>query len=74
MQGMRCRRTTVGGYDIVHVRDPLDRSYSTRLGNLVIIGSHGKPAISLPRGGGIKLTIAEERDQRRKQKEKEKVA
>lgn len=67
-------RFLVGGYDIVHIRDPLQREFSTRLSNVQVIGSHGKPAISLPRGGGIKLTIAEERDQRRKQKEKQLAA
>lgn len=59
---------TVGGYDIVHVRDPLDRDFSTRLSNVFVIGQHGKPAISLVKGG-IRLTITEERDQRRKAKE-----
>jgi small subunit ribosomal protein S4e len=62
---------SVGGYDIVHVRDVLDRAFSTRIGNVQVIGTHGKPSVSLPRGGGVKLTIAEDRDQRRKQKEKE---
>lgn len=28
-----------------------------------------KPWISIPKGGGIKLSIAEERDQRRRQRE-----
>jgi len=60
----------LGGFDIVHVRDVLDRDFSTRIGNVFVIGEGNKPWISLPRGGGVRLTIAEERDQRRKQKEK----
>ncbi|PWN47194.1 putative ribosomal protein S4.e, cytosolic [Violaceomyces palustris] len=58
-----------GGFDIVHIRDALGRDFSTRLGNVFCIGDGGKPWISMPKGGGIQLTITEERDQRRKQKE-----
>jgi small subunit ribosomal protein S4e len=65
------REKHIGGYDIVHVRDVLEKAFSTRLSNVQVIGTGGKAQISLPRGGGIKLSIAEERDQRRKQKEKE---
>ena len=59
----------IGGFDIVHIRDVLGRDFSTRLGNVFVIGSEGKPMISMPRGGGVALTITEERDQRRRQKE-----
>ena len=58
-----------GGFDIVHVRDPAGREFSTRLNNIFVIGDHEKRWISMPRGGGVKLTITEERDQRRKQRE-----
>ncbi|KAL9931711.1 hypothetical protein V8E36_009497 [Tilletia maclaganii] len=58
-----------GGFDIVHVRDPIGRDFSTRLSNIFVIGDGGKPWISMPKGGGVKLTITEERDQRRKQRE-----
>ncbi|CEH13628.1 40s ribosomal protein s4 [Ceraceosorus bombacis] len=58
-----------GGFDIVHVTDVLNRSFSTRLSNVFVIGDGSKPAVSLPKGGGVQLTIAEERDQRRRQKE-----
>lgn len=40
----------VGGYDIVHVRDVLDREFATRLSNVFIIGDGAKAAISLPKG------------------------
>merc|ERR1711939_1010571 len=50
--------------------DPLDREFSTRITNVFIIGTGGKPWVSLPKGKGVKLSIAEERDQRRRQKEK----
>ena len=58
-----------GGFDIVHVRDPIGREFSTCLNNIFVIGEGGKPWISMPKGGGIKLTITEERDQKRKQRE-----
>lgn len=38
--------------------------YSFRLNNVFIIGKGTKAYVSLPRGKGIKLSIAEERDKR----------
>ena len=58
-----------GGFDIVHIRDPAGREFSTRLSNVFVIGDSEKRWISMPRGGGVKLTITEERDQKRKQRE-----
>ena len=59
-----------GGFDIVHVRDAAGREFSTRLNNVFVIGDSEKRWISMPRGGGVKLTITEERDLRlRKQSE-----
>jgi len=53
-----------GGFDIVHLKDSLDNTFATRLSNVFVIGTE-KPWISLPKGKGVKLTIAEERDRRR---------
>jgi small subunit ribosomal protein S4e len=39
-----------------------------RVTNIFVIGEGTKPWISLPKGKGTKLTIAEERDLRRKQR------
>ena len=46
----------------------IDAQYSCfpSISNIFVIGEGVKPWISLPRGKGIKLTIAEERDVRRK--------
>lgn len=55
-----------GGFNIVHIKDAIDNSFATREGNVFVIGSE-KPWISLPKGKGVKLTIAEERDRRRAQ-------
>jgi small subunit ribosomal protein S4e len=63
----------LGGYEIIHLRDALDRTFSTRVGNVFVIGEGNKAWVSLPKGKGVKLSITEERDQRRKQKEKERA-
>jgi len=59
-----------GSFDIVHIKDSNGRTFATRLNNVFIIGQPNKPYISLPKGKGIKLTIAEERDKRLAQKAK----
>lgn len=51
-----------GSFDIVNVRDSTGHSFSTRQENVFVIGSGETPAISLPKGDGIKLSILEERD------------
>ncbi|KAI0738634.1 40S ribosomal protein S4 [Daedaleopsis nitida] len=62
------REKHIGGFDIVHVKDSLDRTFATRISNIFVIGEGTKAWVSLPKGKGIKLTIAEERDVRRKQR------
>ncbi|KAK4229043.1 40S ribosomal protein S4-A [Podospora fimiseda] len=53
-----------GGFNIVHIKDAIDNTFATRESNVFVIGSE-KPWVSLPKGKGVKLTIAEERDRRR---------
>uniref|UniRef100_A0A2K6L518 40S ribosomal protein S4 n=1 Tax=Rhinopithecus bieti TaxID=61621 RepID=A0A2K6L518_RHIBE len=53
-----------GSFDVVHVKDANGNSFATRLSNIFVIGDGNKPWISLPRGKGIRLTVAEERDKR----------
>jgi len=55
-----------GGFNIVHLKDAVDNEFATREGNVFIIGKE-KPWISLPKGKGVKLSIAEERDRKRAQ-------
>jgi len=57
-----------GSFDIVHVKDAAGNNFATRMNNIFIIGKGNKPFVSLPRGKGIRLTIAEERDKRLKMK------
>ncbi|KAF9353987.1 40S ribosomal protein S4 [Mortierella sp. NVP85] len=59
------RERHVGGFDIVHIKDVLDRQFATRLSNVFVIGEGSKAWVSLPKNKGVKLTIAEERDRRR---------
>lgn len=42
-----------------------------RLSNIFVIGEGSKAQVSLPKGKGVKLSIAEERDQRRRQRAQE---
>ncbi|XP_064488724.1 small ribosomal subunit protein eS4 [Ornithodoros turicata] len=53
-----------GSFDIVHVKDSQGHTFATRLSYIFIIGKGTKPYISLPRGKGVKLSVAEERDRR----------
>jgi small subunit ribosomal protein S4e len=53
-----------GGFDIVHLQDVIGNKFATRLSNVFVIGTD-KAWVSLPKGKGVKLTIAEERDRRR---------
>lgn len=66
---LSCGVPDLGGFDIVHIKDALDRTFATRLTNVFVIGLDHKAAISMPRGGGVSLTISEERDARRKAQE-----
>jgi ribosomal protein S4E len=51
-----------GSFNIATVRDAAGNAFSTRQENVFVIGSGATPAVSLPKGKGIKLSILEERD------------
>jgi len=53
-----------GSFDIAHLKDRRGNTFATRVGNVFIIGDSAKPAISLPRAKGVKLSVIEERDQK----------
>eukprot|EP00918_Siedleckia_nematoides_P001524 GHVU01003606.1.p1 GENE.GHVU01003606.1~~GHVU01003606.1.p1 ORF type:complete len:261 (-),score=31.67 GHVU01003606.1:100-882(-) len=53
-----------GSFDIVHVKDAGGHTFATRMSNVFVMGKGNKAWVSLPKGKGIKLTIAEERDKR----------
>jgi len=50
-----------GSFDIVTVKDSKGHVFSTRLGNVFVIGSANDAKITLPKGRGIKKTIIQER-------------
>ncbi|WP_411024619.1 hypothetical protein, partial [Salmonella sp. s55962] len=58
-----------GSFDVCHIKDSQNHTFSTRLSNVFIIGKGQKPYISLPKGKGIRLTIMEEREKRLAQKQ-----
>jgi len=53
-----------GSFDIIHVKDSTGHTFATRMSYIFVIGKGSKAYISLPKGNGIKLSIAEERDKR----------
>jgi len=58
------RERHASSYDIVHIKDAAGNLFATRLSNIFIIGKGNKAKVTLPRGKGVRLTIAEERDRR----------
>jgi len=55
-----------GSFDVVHVKDSVGHQFATRLSNTFVIGAGAgaKPLVTLPKGKGVKLSIADERDRR----------
>jgi len=51
-----------GSFEMVHVKDAVGHVFATRLANVMPIGKGNKAWISLPKGGGIKLSIIEDRN------------
>lgn len=58
------RERHVGSFDIIHVKDSLGHTFATRSAYIFVIGKGTAPHVSLPRGRGLRLTVAEERDKR----------
>merc|ERR1740131_875551 len=61
-----------GSHDIVRLKDTTGNVFATRAGNVFVIGKGSKSYISLPRGRGVKMSAAEERDRRLAQKSSKK--
>ncbi|KAG9510404.1 40S ribosomal protein S4, partial [Fragariocoptes setiger] len=53
-----------GSFDIVHVKDSQGHTFATRINYIFVIGKGNEPYISLPKGKGVRLSVAEERDRR----------
>lgn len=75
-KGRNCGRVGVlagrdshpGSFDIIKVKDATGHVFATRLSAAFIIGEGNRPAIGLPRGKGIKLSILEESASRKNRK------
>jgi len=50
-----------GSFNIATVKDTKGSSFSTRMGNVFVIGSGNHPQVTLPKGRGIKKNILQER-------------
>jgi small subunit ribosomal protein S4e len=57
-----------GSYTIVYVEDLAGKTFATRVENVFSVGSGKKSIVTLPRGGGIKLNIVDEKTQREKRR------
>jgi len=55
-----------GSHNIVYVEDLAGRAFATLIENVFAIGVGKKALVTLPRGGGVKLGILEERRQKAK--------
>jgi small subunit ribosomal protein S4e len=58
-----------GSFDIVHIKDAAGQTFATRITNVFVIGKGTKSLISLPRGKGIKKSILEEAEAKKKKQE-----
>jgi small subunit ribosomal protein S4e len=56
-----------GNFDLVTLKDSRGHTFTTRINYVFVIGKNEKPAISLPRGDGIKYSIQEETEHRLQQ-------
>lgn len=61
---MQRREKLPGTFDIIHVKDAIGHSFSTRITNVFVIGEEKAPWVSLPKAKGIRRTIMEERNAR----------
>lgn len=51
-----------GSFDIITLRDTAGQTFSTRMDNVFVIGNADAPAVSLPKGLGVKMSILDERE------------
>merc|ERR1711959_197934 len=60
-----------GSFDIAHIKDSNQNAFATRVGNIFVIGDGKSPAISLPKGEGLRVSLIAERDARFDDEEEE---
>lgn len=57
-----------GAHGIVYVEDLAGKTFATRIENVFTVGSGKKALVTLPRGGGIKLSPVDEKAQKEKRR------
>jgi small subunit ribosomal protein S4e len=55
-----------GSFDIIHIKDAIGQQFATRIGNVFVIGKGTKSLVSLPRRKGIKRSVINEKEEKRK--------
>jgi len=58
--------THEGSFDIIHVKDIAGNDFTTRIGNVFVIGPKTTSWITLPKGKGLKLSNLDDRKKRLK--------
>eukprot|EP00003_Mantamonas_plastica_P006550 TRINITY_DN1536_c0_g1_i1.p1 TRINITY_DN1536_c0_g1~~TRINITY_DN1536_c0_g1_i1.p1 ORF type:complete len:266 (-),score=53.54 TRINITY_DN1536_c0_g1_i1:156-920(-) len=52
-----------GSFTIIRLKDKAGHAFATRLSNVFVIGDNSQALITIPKGGGVKLSLLEQRDQ-----------
>lgn len=58
-----------GSFDIIHIKDAIGQTFSTRASNVFVIGKGTKSFVSLPKAKGIRRTVLAEYELSKKQEE-----
>ena len=60
-----------GSFDIIHIKDSVGQTFSTRAGNVFVIGKGTKSLVGLPKAKGIKRTVLAEYELNKKKEEQQ---
>lgn len=66
------REAHPGSFEIVHIRDANNNTFTTRLSNVFVLGNDNNSLVTLPRGRGIKLTTIQDRKRKIRNLQKQK--
>jgi small subunit ribosomal protein S4e len=53
-----------GAFDIIHLKDKAEQTFATRSHNVFVMGSGDKPAVTLPKAGGVLVEVHIDRDKK----------
>lgn len=63
---LQSRERHPGSFEIIHIKDSNGNTFATRLNAAFVIGNTKFPAVKLPKGKGLKLSIIEEKQAKQK--------